>query len=62
MSNLSLTELKLVAKNRDIIDYESMSEDKLLSVLNISVKTIKETKMSDLPLTELKLIAKIRGI
>ena len=40
MSNLSLTELKLIAKNRDIKDYEIMSEDKLLSVLNISVKTI----------------------
>ena len=57
MSNLSLTELKLIAKNRDSKDYESMSEDKLLSVLNISVKTI--TVLSS---TELKLIAKIRGI
>ena len=41
MSDLTLTELKLVVKNRNIKRYESMSKDKLLSVLNISVKSIK---------------------
>ena len=29
MLNLSLRELKLIAENRDIKDYESMSEDEL---------------------------------
>ena len=41
MSDLTLTELKLIVKNRNIKRYESMSKDKLLSVLNISVKSIK---------------------
>ena len=62
MPTLSLTELKLIAKNRGIKRYERMSEDKLLNVLNISVKTIKEIKISDLSLIELKLIAKVRRI
>ena len=62
MSNLSLIELKLIAKNKGIKGYESRPEDKLLSALNVSVKMIKELKISDLSLTELKLIAKIRGI
>ena len=36
MLNLSLRELKLIAKNRDIKGYESMSEDELLSALKES--------------------------
>ena len=32
---LSLKELNLIAKNRDIKDYKSMSKDKLLSILNV---------------------------
>ena len=32
MLNFSLKELKLVAKNRGIKDYKSMSKDKLLSM------------------------------
>ena len=46
MVNLSLIELKLISKIRDIKGYERMSEDKLLSSLNASksVKTIIEIK------------------
>ena len=42
MVDLSLIELKLTAKDRGIKDYERMSEDKLLSALDVSksVKTI----------------------
>ena len=39
-----------------------MSENKLLSDLNVSVKIVKEIKMSNLSLTKLKLIAKISSI
>ena len=34
MLNLSLNELKLIAKSRGIKGYKSMSEDRLLSSLN----------------------------
>ena len=34
MLNLSLNELKLVAKSRSIKDYKSMSKERLLSALN----------------------------
>ena len=34
MENLSIIDLKLIAKIRGIKGYESMSEDKLLSALN----------------------------
>ena len=46
MVNLSLNELRLTAKNRGIKGYESMSEDKLLSALNVSelIKTIREIR------------------
>ena len=46
MVNLSLTELKLITKIRDIKGYERMSEDKLLSALNASksVETLIEIK------------------
>ena len=36
MLNLSLKELRLIAKNRDIKGYKGMSEDKLLSMLQES--------------------------
>ena len=64
MANLSLHELKLIAKTRGIKGYGRMSEDRLLSALNASksVKTITEFKKANLSLNELKLIAKIKGI
>ena len=64
MVNLSLTELKLIAKIRAIKGYEKMSEYKLLSALNAlkSMKTIIEIRKENLSLNESKLIAKIRGI
>ena len=34
MLNLSLSELKLIAKNRDIKDYENKSEDDLIKILS----------------------------
>ena len=34
MSNLTLNELKLVAKSRGIKDYENESEDKLIKILS----------------------------
>ena len=34
MINLSLNELKLVAKNRDIKEYEKKSEDNLIKILS----------------------------
>ena len=52
MSNLTLTELRLIAKNKIIKGYRGLSEDELLINLNIS----------GLSLTELKLIAKARRI
>ena len=41
MLNLSLNELKLIAKTRSIKGYKSMSEDKLLSALN-AAESVKE--------------------
>ena len=43
MLYLSLKELKLIAKNRDIKSYKSMSKDKLLSMLN-APEPVKENK------------------
>ena len=43
MLNLSLDKLKLIAKFRGIKDYESTSEDKLLSVFNAS-KPVKKSE------------------
>ena len=34
MQNLSQKELRLIAKNRNISGYKSMSEDKLLRIMN----------------------------
>ena len=63
MVNLSLNELKLIAKIRDIKGYERMSGDKLLSFLyaSKSMNTIRKIK-KNLSLNELKLIVKIRHI
>ena len=57
-----LTELRLIAENRNIKRYKSLSKDELLRDLNISVKTIKEIDLSSLSLTELKLITYVRRI
>ena len=43
MLNLSLNELKLIAKNRGIKGYKSMFEDRLLSTLNAS-ESVKESE------------------
>ena len=43
MLNLSLNELKLIAKSRGIKGYKSMSEERLLSSLNES-ESVKETE------------------
>ena len=47
MLNLSLNELKLIVKSRDIKGYKSMSEDRLLSAQNQrkkSEKNLDDTK------------------
>ena len=61
MSDLSLTELRLIAKNRNIKRYKGLPKDELLENLNIAVKTIKEIDLLSLSLSELKLIEKVRG-
>ena len=43
MLNLSLKELKLIAENRGIKGYKSMSEDRLLSALKAS-QSLKESE------------------
>ena len=43
MLNLSLNELKLIAKSRGIKGYKNMSEERLLSSLNES-ESVKETE------------------
>ena len=72
MVNLSLIELKIIAKIRGIKGYESMPEDKLLNALNASesVKTIRsikgyESMYEDKPLSALnasELVKTIREI
>ena len=62
MSDLTITELRLIAKNRNIKEYKGLSKDELLKDLNIPVKTIKEIELSSLSLSELKLIADVRRI
>ena len=51
MINLSLIELKLISKNRDIKDYESKSEDDLIKIftepktkMKLSKKRIKKIR------------------
>ena len=43
MLNLSLKELKVIAKNRGIKGYKNISKDKLLSIVN-APEPIKENK------------------
>ena len=52
MSDLTITELRVIAKNRNIKGYRGLSKDELLTNLNIS----------GLSFTELKLIIKTRRI
>ena len=47
MLNLSLNELKLVAKNRGIKGYKSMSKEKLLSVFSEPGSAGSEKKFDD---------------
>ena len=42
MSDPAITELKLIAKNRNIKGSKGLSKDELLKNLNILVKTIKK--------------------
>ena len=62
MSDLTITELRLIAKNRNIKRYKGLSKDELLRDLNIPVKTVKKIELSSLSLSELKLIAEVRRI
>ena len=62
MSDLILTKLILIVKNRKIRGYKGLSKDDLLRDLNILVKTSKEADLSILSFSELKLIAKVRRI
>ena len=59
MSNLSLTELELIAKSRGIKGYKSVSEDKLLNALNAS-ELVKESKTMLDPSNINKTIREIR--
>ena len=59
MLNLWLDELKLIAKNRDIKDYESMFKDRLLSVPNVS-ESVKESENMPDPTEINKTITEIR--
>ena len=43
MLNLSLKELRLIAKNRNINGYKSMPKDKLLGIINNNNKRQKES-------------------
>ena len=47
MLNLSLSELKLIAKSRGIKCYKSISEDRLLSALNASESVEESEYMPD---------------
>ena len=52
MLDLIITELRLIAENRNIKEYKGLSKDELLRDLNISVKTIKDIDLSSLSLSE----------
>ena len=54
MLNLSLNELKLVAKSRGIKGYKSMSKERLLSVLSESKLVGSETNFDDERLKKIK--------
>ena len=46
MLNLSLKELRLIAKNRNINGYKSMAKDKLLRILNSNSNNNKRDRKS----------------
>ena len=46
MLNLSLKELKLIAKNKGIKGYKRMSDNRLLSILNVP-EAIKKINLSE---------------
>ena len=48
MLNLSLKELKLIAKNRDIEGYKSISKNKLLSIINTPEPIIENKTIQDI--------------
>ena len=54
MLNLSLNELKLVAKSRGIKGYKSISKERLLSVLSESKLVGSETNFDDERLKKIK--------
>ena len=60
MLDLLLTELRSIAKNRNIKGYKKLDKDELLKTLNVLVKI--EIDLSSLSLSELKLISKFRRI
>ena len=62
MFDLSLTELRSIAKNRNIKGYKCQDQVELLKTLNILGKGVKEIDLSSLSLCELKSIAKFRRI
>ena len=57
MLNLSLKDLELIAENRDIKGYESMSEDELLSARKERERNFDKTRIE-----EIKKSLMIRGI
>ena len=62
MTNLSLNELKLIARSRRIKGYESMSKTKLLSVLNESESAESEKNFENARIKEIrKEFNKLRG-
>ena len=56
MSDLTLTKLKLITKNRNIKRYEYMN--KLLSVLNISLKSNKRNQTVRIIINQIKINCK----
>ena len=62
MTNLSLNELKLIARSRRIKGYEGMSKTKLLSVLNESESAESEKNFENARIKEIrKEFNKLRG-
>ena len=71
MVKLTKNELRLIAKNRDIKNYQNMSKEKLLSTLdklervtkNLSKNGLKQiTKMQNLSLNELEQIERMNNL
>ena len=54
MINLSLNELKLIAKSRRITDYKSVSKERLLSALNESESVKSEKNFDDERIKKIK--------